>query len=316
MNKHFKTFLLVIGGVLLVSGTAVFVVGCKNAKDSGKTREFDLSGYSIKSFNFDCDTSDIEFVATNDSTAKIVYKETEKVFHTEEVKNETLFIKQVEDIKWYERVFTFDFTPKKATIYLPAGAYQSLNVDNSTGDLSIPHDFSFDAVDIKLSTGNVHFNCDVTNDTKIETSTGDVYLDSITTKSLTVRRSTGSLSMKKINASGAISIESSTGKVGASEVRAESIKIESSTGDVALNDVKVTGDLTINTSTGDVSFADIDFENGTIKTSTGDVKGTLSTPKYVDADSGTGKTKVDSDRSIPETLTVKSNTGDIIISNK
>ena len=316
MNKHFKIFLLVAGGALLVSGTAIFAAGCKNTKDSGKTREFDLSSYSIKSFNFDCDTSDIEFVPTTDSTMKVVYKETEKVFHTEEVKDDTLFIKQVEDIKWYERVFTFDWTPKKATIYLPAGAYQNLKVENSTGEFKVPHDFSFDSADVELSTGNIRFCSDVINDTKIKTSTGDVYLENISTKSLTVKRSTGDLSMKKINVDGEINIEGDTGKVGAVEVRSASIKIKSSTGDVALNDVKTTGELSIETSTGDVSFADIDFATGNIKTSTGDVKGTLSTPKFVDADSNTGNQDIDSDRTIPESLTVRTSTGDIKIKNK
>ena len=81
MNRHFKAFLLVIGGVLLVSGSALFGVGCATVKNTGKTREFDLSGQTIKSFNFDCDTSNVEFVATTDSTMKIVYKESDKIFN-------------------------------------------------------------------------------------------------------------------------------------------------------------------------------------------------------------------------------------------
>ena len=316
MNKHFRTFLLVIGGTLLVSGSAIFAAGCKNLKDSGKTREFDLSGQTIKNFDFDCDTSDVEFVATTDSTMKIVYKENQKVFHTEEVKDETLFIKQVEDIKWYERVFAFDFTPKKATIYLPAGHFESLKVNNSTGNFKVPHDFTFDTANIKLSTGDVYFNCDVTNDTRIETSTGDVYLSNITTNSLFVRRTTGNLSMEKINAADAINIEGDTGKTNVSDTNSASLTIKSSTGTVNLNNTKVVGELSIEASTGDVKFNDIDFASGVIRTSTGDVEGTLSTPKYIEANSNTGKIKIDSDRTNPQTLKVTTSTGDIKISNK
>lgn len=316
MNRHFKTFLLVLGGVTLVGGSAIFAVGCKNIKNTGKTREFDLTGQTIKNFNFDCDTSNIELVLTTDSTMKIVYKESDKVFHTEEVKDETLFIKQVEDIKWYERVFTFDFTPKSATIYLPTASFENLNVDNSTGNIKIPYDFSFKSVDIKLSTGDICFDANVEGETKITTSTGDISLNGNTTNSLTIKRSTGKLNMKNVNVTDAIVLESSTGKTSLSEVRAASLKINCSTGDVKLNNVKVTGNLDIKTSTGNVEFDDIDFANGNIKTDTGDVEGTLSTPKYIDASSSTGKVKVDSDRTITQELKVKSDTGDINIKNK
>ena len=50
MNKHFKTFLLVIGGALLVSGSALFAAGCKNVAIKAKTREFDLTGQTIEKF--------------------------------------------------------------------------------------------------------------------------------------------------------------------------------------------------------------------------------------------------------------------------
>ena len=314
MNRHFRTFLLVLGGVTLVAGSAIFAVGCKTVKNTGKTREFDLSDKVFTSFEFDCDTSDIEFIASTDM--KIVYQETEKIYHTEEVKDGTLFIKQTDDLKWYERVFTFDFSPKKATIYLPAGHYASLKADNNTGDIKITHDFSFDAVDIKLSTGDVDLKSDVIGDTKVVTSTGNISLSDMSTKSLTVDRSTGNLKLNKLNVTEAIVVEGSTGKFSATEVKAASLKVNQSTGDVNLKDVKVTGALDIKCSTGDVEFDDIDFATGNIKTSTGDIEGTLSTPKYVEASSDTGKVKVDSDRMATQTLTVKSDTGKIIISNK
>ena len=316
MNRHFRTFLLVIGGALLVGGSAVFAVGCKTIKNTGKTREFDLTGQSIKSFNFDCDTSNIEFIATTDSTMKIVYKESEKIFHTEEVKDNTLFIKQEDSLKWYERIFTFDFTPKKATIYLPTGAYEDLKVDNSTGDIKIPHDFSFNSVDITLSTGDIEFSSDVANVCNLVTSTGSVKLNNVATKTLFVHRSTGDLSMNKINVSESITIEGSTGETSLKEVRANSIDITSSTGDVELKDVKTTGNLKVDTHTGDIEFDAIDFEKGSMSTSTGDIEGTLATPKYVDAKSGTGKVRVDSDHLLTQTLTVTSSTGKIIITNK
>ena len=232
MNRHFRTFLLVIGGALLVGGSAVFAVGCKTIKNTGKTREFDLTSQSIKSFNFDCDTSNIEFIATTDATMKIVYKESEKIFHTEEVKDNTLFIKQEDNLKWYERIFTFDFTPKKATIYLPASSFETLKIKNSTGDIKIPYDFSFNSVDISLSTGDIEFNSDVANDCKIESSTGDIELNNVATKTLFVKRSTGKLSMNKVNVSESITIRGSTGDTYLNEVRASSLDLTSSTGDI------------------------------------------------------------------------------------
>ena len=312
MNRHYKTFLLVLGGALLVAGGAIFAVGCKDIKNTSLTREYDLSDKTFENFNIDVATSDVEFVFTTDSTKKIVYKETEKHYHTEEVKDSTLYIKQEESIKWYERVFTFDFAPKKATIYLPIAEYKELKILGSTGDVKIPHDFTFNNLDIKISTGDVDLNCNVLNESKIQVSTGDVEIEEMNAKSLFVHRSTGDLSMKNVSVTDSIIIEGDTGSVDLENVTSDSLKITSSTGNVKMKNVKTVNDINIKTSTGDIKFEDIDFKNGEMKTSTGDVKGSLSSPKSIDGHSGTGKEQYKK-VSASGSLVVNTSTGDIVI---
>ena len=315
MNRHFKAFLLVLGGVLLVAGSGIFAVGCKGIKTAGLTREFDLSDKEFTNFNIELATSDLEFVLTTDSTKKIVYKETEKYFHTEEVKDSTLFIKQTNSLKWYERVFSFDFSRKKATIYYPATEFNEITVKNSTGDIKIPHDFSFNKLDIKVSTGSVCLNCNVLNESKIITSTGDVSLNNIATKSLYVEQSTGELKMKDVNVTEEVRIVNSTGDASLENVRSDSLNIKSSNGKISLEDVKTTNDMILTTSTGDIRFNDIDFKHGEFKASTGDVKGSILTPKFIKGKTSTGKKSYEV-VSASEDLIVTTSTGDIIITFK
>lgn len=47
------------------------------------------------------------------------------------------------------------FDLPKITVYLPKGEYAVLSINGSTGNIEIAEDFSFESVDIAISTGDV-----------------------------------------------------------------------------------------------------------------------------------------------------------------
>ena len=60
----------------------------------------------------------------------------------------------VEDTrKWYDHFSLFSSGVSKITVCLPQAEYAALKIDEKTGDISLPEDFSFKSIHITVSTG-------------------------------------------------------------------------------------------------------------------------------------------------------------------
>ena len=307
---------IIVGSALLITGGIIFAVGLANAKQNKLvSRDVDLSEYSINGFDFDIDTADVTFKVSTDSNKTIAIKEYEKQTHSVEVKNNVLSINGVDKRKWYDFLFNFNFKSPSIEISLPAGEYANLKIKNSTGDIDIPKEFTFQTADIKLSTGNIDFASSVNKGIDIKTSTGDISYSGESCQSLTIKTSTGNVNIKNSNIDENLNIEVDTGHVLLKNVKCENAQVETSTGWISLEDTLINKHLDLKTSTGDVKFTDSDAETIKIKTSTGDVKGTLLTSKIFAVSSSTGKINVpvSTEGGLCE---ISTSTGDVIITIK
>lgn len=300
---------IVVGAALLTVGSVILAVGLTQAaKEESKTNEYVLE-QDFHNFDIDLSTSDFEIKLLEGTNKKVVVKETEKQYHEVKIENDTLVVKQVDTRKWHERLFSFNFGIN-ITIYLPEANYSSFKMESSTGHVYIPHSCSFDDFDLKLSTGDVEIDCNVTNSMKIEASTGDMTLSNLDAKSVNLKASTGNVTLNKVNASEDITVDVSTGKVNMTDVKSKDMNVSTSTGRVVLNDVIVSNHIEIETGTGDVKLNDCDADTLKIKTDTGDVIGTLLTNKVFYVKTDTGKVEV------PQSTTgglceIETDTGDI-----
>ena len=299
--------LLTVGGVLL---SIAIAKGVNPA--NAITKDYSITE-SFNKIDIDADITDIEFVPSTDDSKKITFQETDKYYHTYSVTNDTLVIRSENHKKWYD---FFNINSKiKATLYLPAGTYTNLKINNSTGDIEIPHDFSFNDVNIKLSTGDVNFKADVSNSFVIESSTGDLNVANATLKSASFKASTGRITLSDLTVEEKIDINVSTGRINLKNVHAKNYQSKSSTGDVTFEDTVIAEHLDVKTSTGDVKFIDSDAATLKIKTDTGDVTGTLLTDHrfVVETDSGKKEYPKYTDGGLCE---IETDTGDIKISIK
>ncbi len=279
---------IILGIGLLAAGTAIATIGMINAPSAKTvTNTHELKDETITGFNIELATADLEFIASTESP-KVVCQETEKTIHTVSVVDHVLTIKGTDTTKWYEQAFTFNFTKKKVSVYLPAGAYEGFALDGETGDINIPHDFSFASATLKMSTGDISWKADVTEALSITTSTGNISVDGINAKSFTSKSSTGGLKIKDSEIAGAVKVKVSTGNVNIDGLRADSLTIESSTGSLRIKDTLIANAYNSDGSTGDVIFEDSDAATLKIKTSTGNVKGNLLTGKTFVTHTSTG----------------------------
>ena len=284
---------IIAGSALLLAGTVLFGVCLANSINAGKsiTKTVDVEAYN--KLNIKINTADVELKVSEDGSRKVVLEETEKLYHTVEVSNNTLSIKSVDAREWYERL-SFSLA-MKVTIYAPKEAYETSSIEVSTGNIIVPNDYSFTDLNVAASTGNI----------SLETNA----------KNINASASTGNINLNKVNVTEDIDVSTSTGHISFTDVKAKNINASASTGHVNLKNTILENNLKIKTSTGDVKFDDSDAHSIDVETSTGDVTGTLLTAKLFDCQSNTGDVRVPAP-SGDSPCKVRSSTGNIILSIK
>ena len=305
---------LIVAGGLVVSGGIVTAIAFANGafrQDKGNITKEHKIEESFKSFDIKADVSKISFKKSEDSTTKVVCVEKEKLYHKVNVKDGTLKIEQVDEYRWYEKVF-WNFN-QSVTIYLPEESYENLKIRNSTGDIDSEVALSLSEVDIKVSTGDINIsNINVDKKIEVKTSTGDMNFKHIKSESLDLTSDTGYIKVEDAKVNTYVTSSTSTGGKSFTNVRCDSASFESSTGHTTLDDFIVTGHLSMESSTGGVTLKNSDANTLKIKTSTGSVKGNLLTDKLFRCTSRTGH--VDTPPTSGPICEVETSTGDIILS--
>ena len=270
---------IVLGSLLLIGGAAL--VGYGYAKGYANvekiTTPYEIST-EINNINIDLNVTDLEFKVSEGDEKKVICEHTEKIVHEVNVdtENKTLSIKQNDKRAWYEKWFDFTVSYLKATVYLPAGNYGDLKIESSTGNIRMDEGFTFNSVDIKISTGNINAKISSVNDFKVDASTGKVELENSTAKNYDIKTSTGLVKLTNVVAIEHMKVHCSTGGIKLSSVDAKTLDLKSSTGDIE-GSIKTAKKFEAEASTGSVKVPPSDPSAGLckIKTSTGDINITI-----------------------------------------
>ena len=259
------------------------------------------------------DTADVVFIPCEGEKTSVVCHESVKETHRVEVRDGTLIIELVDTRKWYDYInIGINFDSPKITVSLPEGAYGTLTHKGSTGDVDIPDAFSFESMDIAVSTGDVTCAASVTGAMKIKASTGDIKVGDLSAGELSLSVSTGKVSASAVTVEGDMSIRVSTGKSNLTDVTCKNFTSTGNTGGITMINVVVAEKMSVTRSTGDVKFDRCDAAEIAIVTDTGDVTGTLRSEKIFLPKSDTG------DIDVPESVSggkcrITTDTGDIRI---
>lgn len=316
--KKSTNLLITIALLSILIGCIIFVITMFSIGWNFKTlnpANYITNKYEITE-NFDnivIDTSTCDIVilpSTNNKNEVEIYED-ELVTHLYELKDSTLYLKEKDTRKWYEKIGFGGNTIMK--IYLVDSYYNKLNINASTSDIKIYENINFTEINIDSSTSDVEINKCVSEKINILVSTGDIELSNITVNELNLTASTGDIYLEKITCNKIITTKSSTGIMDFIDVSCNNLSSVGSTGDINLTNVLVSGNIEITRSTGDVKFDRCDAENINVTTTTGDVKGTILSDKIFNCETDTGK------KQLPESkqggnCTIKCSTGDIIIS--
>lgn len=317
MSKSAKTWLIAAASLVTIGAILFAVVMTEYHWDCSRlsTFNFEMNTYEISEefsdIKLNTDTADILFAASSDNMCRVVCYEKENTKHSASVQDGTLTISVVDDREWYEHI-GFSFHSPKVTVYLPKTEYVSLVIKESTGDITLPKDFSFGSMDLSLSTGHVDSLASSLGLMRIETSTGDIRLQNLSAGELDLIVSTGHVDVQSVSCEGNVGICVSTGDTRLTDISCNSINSDGDTGDITLKNVITEEMISIERSTGDVRFEGCDAGELEVNTDTGNVTGSLLSSKVFIVHSDTG------DIDVPETTSggkckITTDTGDIRI---
>ena len=297
---------LIFGGVMAAHHWDFAALGGTKYETHVVDIKEDFQNISIRSH-----TEDIVFLPSDDGACRVVFYEREKEKHTADVQDGTLSLAVADAGKWYNHITLFSGSPR-ITIYLPLAEYASLFIEESTGDITIPGDFTFGSVDISADTGDVACSASSLGRIHIGLSTGDIRVDHLSAGELNLSVSTGKVEVCSVACEGDVGVRVSTGKAALTDVSCKNLLSTGSTGDMTLERVAAAETISVERSTGDVRLEQCDAAELLIQTDTGDVTGSLLSEKVFIAQSHTGRVEV------PETTTggkckITTDTGDIVI---
>ena len=223
----------ILATIFVLAGISIFVGALAAGDwkiDSLSTVKYETNTHEVSdsfdNITINTDTADIILAPSDNEKCKVVCYEDEKAKHLVSVENGSLCIRIEDKREWMDYIGISVTDMPRITVYLPKAEYVSLFIEQSTGDVELPEEYTFQTIDISGSTGAVRCYADVS-------------------EKIWINRSTGSIDLEKMHAG--------------------EIQLSVSTGDVNISEVTCGGNVEIKVSTGDVKMTDVVCENFTSK---------------------------------------------------
>ena len=269
----------------IVTGIALILLGILIVIGGLFTMNYDLSRFqadsddriltvteSFSNIVVEAGEADVVFTLSPDSQCRVTTKDYQNIMTTALVEEGTLTIRREDTRKWYQRIGIF-FGDQTITVYLPQDNWKDLTVAGNTGNVTIPEEFTFENVKVKVTTGHISVGSQVGRELNLAVTTGDITVRDTAPGNATLSASTGGITCEDLQILG-------------------NLRASASTGDVRLRNVVCGGQMTLETTTGDIKLTACDADSLDLQCSTGDIQGTLLTGKLFEAQTGTGKIRI------------------------
>lgn len=316
MSKAVKIS-LITAGCLITIGLLTAIVGvaliCSGIGNFHSATDAAYKSYNItekfESISVNCVESDIKIVLIESGNCKVECTDQDKITHRVEVGDNSLRITRIDNRPWYERIFNFDFTKYRVTVYLPAGNYENVTLRSVSGDIEVPEGMSCNTANIYSISGNIFFSAEVYSKLESVSTSGDitikkimsqVYTQSSTSDELIAQQNMHCTDVKAITVSGDVSL---------SDFSCNTLDVSSTSGRIKMNSIDALNIKSSNIS-GDIELDKCNALKLNLETVSGDVSGKLTRHKSYSTITVSGKVNVPPS-SGNETCDIKTVSGDI-----
>lgn len=283
------------------------VVGVVTALAAAEATDFDFSklvniGYENVTYfgntgdNFriiDIESTDCDVILrySDDKSWKVVCPQNDKVKYKAESKNGTLTVRRIDERHWYDHIgVNLPFVNAKIYVYVADTEFLTIKVRTTSGDITVPHDFSFRDASLETTSGDISFASESkSTEVTLKTTSGDIVFSG-KAQSFTATSTSGDIKADGLEASGT-NIETVSGDISVSN--AESVVSAGTTsGDIDLKLVVADDTIRASTVSGNVRLAGCDAHIIKLSTTSGNITGTILSPKIFSASSISGTIKV------------------------
>ncbi len=304
-KQHILKTLIVIFVVFMI----IFCMASCSIITEHETNTYEIDS-AFDSIDVDVDVANVTFLPSDDGKCKVVCFEEPDNKHRVFVSDGTLHIESVDDDRIH--FFNINLEPNTITVYLPKSEYVDLHIENDTGSVTVPKDFTFENIDISQDTGNAKIYASATGHINVEGDTGNILIEGVQAGSVNIENETGNITVTNLNCSGDIILGIDTGKTNVENTSCKNLYFKGSTGYIQIENLIASGKIEIENSTGDVRFSKMDATDIYINTNTGDINGSLLSGKMFTAETDTGKIRIPED-STGGICKLTTDTGDIKI---
>ncbi len=276
MKKAKKIAIIV--AVSMIAVGLIIMVSSMALKQFDMT-EFNTMGWETKTYAVEESFTNISIqgneaaiflVPATDGNCKVVCTENEVIYDKIEVVDNTLTIERVNESEWYHNIGV-NISEIEITVYLPESEYEELFIDNSSGRIDVPGDFTFAEAEVMNSSGKINFMADVTGALKVENTSGGIYVGDNNVDSLSVNGTSGSIEVMSVVAANDVNVNGSSGGIGVSKVECANISVANTSGVLRLSEIVATGDVNVKGTSGGVHLEDVECANLTGSNSSGKI---------------------------------------------
>ncbi len=295
--KRITRISLRVAGILLAIGLVIGGVGLLIAKgDFSKISNLKATKRTVEvepftSLSVEAYSSDVKLLPSADGKGRVELKESDLLYHTVDVVDGALTVKEKDTRKWYQCI-GFSFAEMEVTVYLPEGEYSALQVSTASGDIYLSACGSNAKVSLKASSGEITVKDTALQSLTAKVSSGEAEFKSLTVaENIAVELSSGDLELRDTSCK-ALTAATNSGEVEIGAVRCDRVDVSVSSGNVRLKDVISTGESKLRASSGNIRLTACDAGSYDLKTGSGNIKGSVLTEKSFDAQAGSGSVKV------------------------
>ena len=268
---------LIIALILLLVGA--LLIGASFALlQKNPMKENNASG-TVYSYGMDCLPKEIQITTMSSRVEiypitgdewRVECEESETLYHTVEVVDGVLTIKQVGDEqKWYEYISIFNgFQGPGVIVYLPVGVYNSLNIQTVSGSIKVEEGFTFEGANLKSTSSSIYCASHIAGDLHVKNTSGSITV---------IGGVDGNLMVAGV--SGGIEIKNAT---------PTSVTIKNTSGGIDLINVVCSGSCKIENGSSSIELKNCDAASFDLKTVSGGIRASILSGKTYDCHSTSG----------------------------
>lgn len=282
---------LVVGAILVGTG---WVLLQKNPTDMNTIKDVSKVYHISEAptqINISTTESRIEIRPIEGDEWSVECKDKEKVYHTIDLTDGVLTIKQIDKRAWYDRISILNgFQNLSVIVYLPLQEYENLSIRSVSGSIKVEEGLAFSNADLQNTSGSVTCASSVAGSLAIRNTSGSITVKGSVGVDLNVKNTSGSITISG-GVNGKLNVANSSGRIEIKAATPTSAIIKNTSGGIYLCDVVCKETCEISNTSGSIQLERCDAFSFDLQSASGSIRGSILSAKSFDCRSTSGSVR-------------------------